>query len=43
MEINKKILRKLNNAIDYFNETEDVNDLIYDIKHIIIELTLGSI
>ncbi len=43
MEITEKILKELKNAIEYYNETKDTYDLVNDIKHLIIELSLGYI
>lgn len=40
MKIIDNILRKLNNSLEYYHETRDVDDLISDISDIITEITI---
>ena len=43
MEIVQKILRNLLNLLEYYKETEDVDDLVSDIQELVVSLQLGTI
>jgi len=43
MKVVLEITKKLTNALDYYSETKDVDDLVLDIEKIIIDLTIGDI
>lgn len=43
MRIVQKIIRNLENILDYYNQTEDTNDLVSDIREIIVSLQLGTL
>ena len=43
MDIIRDIISKLKNALDYYYETEDVDDLISDINEIIGDLIVGYV
>lgn len=41
MEVVRRIVVKLQNAIEYYDQTKDVYDLVSDINDIITGLTFG--
>jgi len=43
IEIIPKIVKSLRNSLDYYNQTKDINDLVYDLNELIDELTIGSL
>ena len=43
MEIIHKILRNLLNTLDYYKQTKDAEDLVSDIRELIVSLQLGTL
>ena len=43
MEIISKIVKSLKNSLDYYEQTKDTSDLVYDINELIDDLTIGSL
>lgn len=43
MDIIPKIIKKLENFLDYYNQTRDVSDLVSDVQELIADLCYGTL